>query len=60
MENGLTMPVTGGFFSTDLLIIIIVAVVFIVGYVLFCILRENKNDDLKEFKDDDFVEDDEQ
>ncbi len=60
MENELTMPVTGGFFSTDLLIVIIVAVVFIVGYVLFCILRENKNDDLKEFKDDDFVEDDEQ
>ena len=57
MENNLTMPVTGGLFSTDGLIILAVAIVFAIGYVLFCILRENKNDDLKDFRDDDFIDD---
>lgn len=58
MNNNLTMPVTGGFFSTDMLIIVGVAVAFIIGYVIFCVLRDNKKNDLKEFKDDDFVNDD--
>ncbi|MBO5477098.1 MAG: hypothetical protein J6A15_05035 [Clostridia bacterium] len=57
MENNLKMPVTGGLFSTDGLIILAVAIVFAIGYVLFCILRENKNDDLKDFRDDDFIDD---
>lgn len=57
MEN-LTMPVTGGFFSTDGLIVLAVAVVFIVGYVLFSLLRDNKSNDLKGFRDDDFVDED--
>ena len=59
MEENFTMPVTGGLLSTDLLIMAGVAILFVIGYFLFCILRENKNDDLKEFKDDDFVDDEE-
>lgn len=57
MENNLTLPITGGIFSTDWLIVVAVAIVFAIAYVLFCILRENKNDDLKEFRDDDFIDD---
>lgn len=60
MEGNLTMPITGGFFSTDGLIVLGIAFVFIVLYVIFCILRENKNNDLKEFKSDDFVDDDDE
>ena len=60
MENNLTLPVTGGFFSTDGLIVLGVAIAFLILYVVFCVVRENKNDDLKGFKSDDFVEDDEQ
>ncbi len=56
MENNLTLPVTGGLFSTNGLIILAVTVVFVIGYVIFCTLRENKNDDLKDFKDDDFID----
>ena len=58
MENNLTLPVTGGFFSTDGLIIVGVAIAFAIGYVIFCILRDNKNDELRDFNDDDFVNDD--
>lgn len=57
MDNNLTMPVTGGFFSTNGLIVLGVAVVCVILYVIFCLLRENKNNDLKEFADDDFVND---
>lgn len=56
--NELTMPVTGGFFSTNMIIVLVVAVVFVIGYVLYCILRENKSDELKGFSDDDFVDED--
>ena len=48
MESMSTLPYTGG----------LVAVIFILGYILFCILRENKQNDLKEFSNDDFVDDD--
>ncbi len=58
MGNNLMLPVTGGFFSTDGLIIIGVAIVFAIGYVVFCILRDNKKDELRGFNDDDFVNDD--
>ncbi len=58
MENMSTLPYTGGLFSTDGIIVIIVAVIFILGYILFCILRENKKNDLKDFSNDDFVDDD--
>ena len=59
METNFSMPVTGGFFSTDLLIILGVTIVFVILYVVFGIIRENKGDDLREFKDDDFVDVDE-
>lgn len=58
MESMSTLPYTGGLFSTDGIIVVIVAVIFILGYILFCILRENKQNDLKEFSNDDFVDDD--
>lgn len=58
MEDMSTLPYTGGFFSTDGIIIIIVAIIFILGYILFCILRENRQNGLKEFSNDDFVDDD--
>lgn len=58
MESMSTLPYTGGFFSTDGIIVLIVAIIFILGYILFCILRENKQNDLKEFSNDDFVDDD--
>jgi len=57
MYTGLKLPVTGGLFSTDGLIVIGVAVVFIIIYVLFCVLREDKNNDMKEFDKEDFVDD---
>ncbi len=57
MENMNSLPYTGGLFSTDGLIVLIVAIIFVLGYILFCILRENKNNDLKEFNDDDFIDD---
>lgn len=56
METNFTLPNTGGFISTDFLIILGVAVVFVILYVIFCLLRENKNNDLKEFSDNDFVD----
>ena len=59
METNFSMPVTGGFFSTDLLIILGVTIIFVILYVVFGIIRENKGDDLREFKDDDFVDVDE-
>ena len=55
MENNLSMPVTGGFFSTDGLIILGVAVVCIILYLVFCVLRGKKNDDLEGFAFDAFV-----
>ena len=57
MENNLSMPVTGGFFSTDGLIVLGVTIICIILYLIFCVLRENKKNDLKGFNDDDFVED---
>ena len=60
MENNLSMPVTGGFFSTDGLIILGVAVVCIILYLVFCVLRGNKNDDLKGFASDDFIDDEQE
>lgn len=60
MEGNLSMPVTGGFFSTDGLIVLGVAVVFIILYFIFCVLRGNKNDDLKGFNDDDFIRDEQE
>lgn len=60
MDSNLTMPVTGGFFSTDGLIILAVAVVCTILYLAFCLLRQNKNDDLKGFADDDFVNDEQE
>jgi hypothetical protein len=60
MEDNLSMPVTGGFFSTDGLIVLGVAVVFIILYCIFCVLRGNKNNDLKGFADDDFVSDEQE
>jgi|GEM_PF-6095175 len=59
METNFSMPVTGGFFSTDLLIILGVTIIFVILYVVFGIIRENKGDDLREFRDDDFVDTDE-
>ena len=59
METNFSMHVTGGFFSTDLLIILGVTIVFVILYVVFGIIRENKGDDLRGFKDDDFVDVDE-
>lgn len=56
METNITLPNTGGFISTDFLIILGVAIAFFVLYVIFCLLRENRNNDLKEFADDDFVD----
>ncbi len=60
MESNMTMPVTGGFFSTDGLIILGVAVAFIILYFIFCVLRGNKNNELKGFVDDDFVSDEQE
>lgn len=60
MENSMTMPVTGGFFSTDGLIILCVAVAFIILYCIFCVLRGNKHNELKGFVDDDFVNDEQE
>lgn len=60
MESNMTMPVTGGFFSTDGVIILGVAVVFIILYCIFCVLRGNKNNELKGFVDDDFVNDEQE
>lgn len=57
MDNNLSMPVTGGFFSTDGLIVLGVTIICIILYLIFCVLRENKKNDLKGFNDDDFVED---
>ncbi len=57
MDNNLSMPVTGGFFSTDGLIVLGVTIICIILYLIFCVLRENKKNDLKGFSDDDFVED---
>lgn len=57
MDNNLSMPVTGGFFSTDGLIVLGVTIICIMLYLIFCVLRENKKNDLKGFNDDDFVED---
>jgi hypothetical protein len=59
METKFSMPVTGGFFSTDLLIVVGVTIIFVILYVVFGIIRENKNDDLRGFNDNDFVETDE-
>ncbi len=56
MEN-ISLPETGGLFSTDGLIVLGVAVFFVILYILFCMLRKNKTDDLKEFRDDDFISD---
>ena len=56
MANNLSMPVTGGFFSTDGLIVLGVTIICIILYLIFCVLRENKKNDLKGFNDDDFVE----
>lgn len=60
MENMNALPSTGGLFSTDGLIVLIVAIMFVLGYILFCILRENKNNDLKEFSNDDFIDDEQE
>ena len=57
MDNNLSMPVTGGFFSTDGLIVLGVTIICIILYLIFCVLRENKKNDLKGFNADDFVED---
>ena len=57
MDNNLSMPVIGGFFSTDGLIVLGVTIICIILYLIFCVLRENKKNDLKGFNDDDFVED---
>ena len=57
MDNNLSMPVTGGFFSTDGLIVLGVTIICIILYLIFCVLRENKKNDVKGFNDDDFVED---
>ena len=57
MDNNLSMHVTGGFFSTDGLIVLGVTIICIILYLIFCVLRENKKNDLKGFNDDDFVED---
>lgn len=58
METNFSMPVTGGFFSTNLLIVLGVTIAFVILYVVFGIVRENKNDDLRGFRDDDFVDTD--
>ena len=57
METNFSMPVTGGFFSTE--IVVGVTIIFVILYVVFGIIRENKNDDLRGFNDNDFVETDE-
>ncbi len=58
--GNISLPETGGLFSTDGLIVLGVAVFFIILYILFCILRKNKTDDLKEFRDDDFISDEQE
>ncbi len=60
MSSNLSLPETGGFFSTDGLIVLGVTVAFIALYVIFCTLRENKHNEMKDFNSDDFVDDDEQ
>ena len=45
MDNNLSMPVTGGFFSTDGLIVLGVTIICIILYLIFCVLRENKKND---------------
>ena len=35
METNFSMPVTGGFFSTDLLIVVGVTIIFVILYVVF-------------------------
>ncbi len=59
MEN-IILPETGGLFSTDGLIVLGVAVFFIILYIIFCLLRQNKKDDLKGFQEDDFVSDEQE
>ena len=56
METNITLPNTGGFISTDFFFFFGVAIAFLVLYVIFCLLSENRNNDLKEFADDDFVD----
>ena len=58
METNIQMPVTGGFFSTNFLIVVGVTIIFVILYVLFGLVRENKKNDLREFNDEDFVDDD--
>ena len=41
------LPQTGGFFSTNVLIVIIVAVVAISGYVILEVVKNKKNDGTK-------------
>ena len=57
MDNNLSMPVTGGFFSTDGLIVLGVTIICIILYLIFCVKKKKKKNDLKGFNDDDFVED---
>lgn len=50
------LPLTGGFISTDVLIIIAIAFVAVLGYVIFNLLRDKKVDGKFNFKNDDFVD----
>jgi len=50
------LPVTGGIISSNMIIVAIVTIVSIVGYVIFNILRDKKEDGNFKFKDDDFVD----
>ena len=52
------LPVTGGIISTNVIIVAIVTVITVIGYIIFNMLRDKKDEGNFKFKDDDFVDSD--
>ncbi|MDO4282849.1 MAG: SpaA isopeptide-forming pilin-related protein [Clostridia bacterium] len=52
------LPQTGGLISTNVIIVAIVTAITIIGYIIFNMLRDKKEEGNFKFKDDDFVDGD--